>query len=276
MTYVDFEDGADGIMDRLAEMVIDPASITKFFHYIRPEGPLTDATALLRLTQASTLVIVDGVTEAMTMHGLNPLDNADVAKFNNLLVNPIASLGSAVVSLDHVVKDATNRGRYQIGGVHKLNAISGVSYLLANEQPFGRGMVGKSRLMTSKDRPGHVRQHGVRDPKNPAVTHVADLVVNNRNPEVATEVTLTPPSEHGDWRPHHLMARASSLLAGARESGRYSKTSLAMAMGGKKATALQAVDFLIQDGYASSQKVGNVSYIVHVREYTEPGQTMIV
>ena len=77
-----------------------------------------------------TLVILDGITEAMTLHGWKPLDNTDIALFDRKVITPLTSTGAAEVSLDHVTKDRENRGRYAIGGVHKLNIVTGAGYTL--------------------------------------------------------------------------------------------------------------------------------------------------
>ena len=70
-------------------------------------------------------MVIDGVTEAMTMHGLELKDNADVAKFVELLPRPLARMGAAVVLVDHVAKDTGGRGRFAIGAPHKLAGIDG-------------------------------------------------------------------------------------------------------------------------------------------------------
>ena len=108
-----------------------------------------------------TLVILDGVTEAMTLFGLEIKDNRDAARFARSLSKWLAGYGAAVVEIDHVVKNAETRGRYAIGGVHKLNAITGAAYTLDNRTPFGIGRTGKSAVMISKDRPGQLRRKGL-------------------------------------------------------------------------------------------------------------------
>jgi hypothetical protein len=92
------------------------------------------------------LAIVDGITEAMSMHGWNPLDNVEVAHFNGLVVRPLTNIGAAAVSLDHVKKE--NDPRYAIGGIYKLNAVSGAGFKLINKDPFGVGMTGGVALQT--------------------------------------------------------------------------------------------------------------------------------
>ena len=65
---------------------------------------------------------MDGVTEAMTLHALNPNDNVDIALFDKRVAQPLTITGAAQVSFDHVTKDKDGRGRYAIGGVHKLTS----------------------------------------------------------------------------------------------------------------------------------------------------------
>jgi len=99
----------------------------------------------------------DGVTEAMSLQGLELKDNADVAKFVVLLPRSLARMGGAVVLVDHVAKDRNGRGRFAIGAQHKLAGIDGAAYSIEVIRPFGRGMRGLSRLTVTKDRPGFVR-----------------------------------------------------------------------------------------------------------------------
>jgi hypothetical protein len=48
----------------------------------------------------------------------------------------------------------------RLGGVHKLNALSGVSIIAENIEPMGVGLRGVSRLRIAKERPGLLRAHG--------------------------------------------------------------------------------------------------------------------
>jgi hypothetical protein len=115
------------------------------------------------------LIVVAGVTQAMELEGLSPISNVDIATYHRTVLQPLCSLhldeyevGPAVVALDHVTKDPSSRGRYALGGGHKLNIVSGASYILENREPFGIGLTGRSVLKIAKDRPGQLRQHGVK------------------------------------------------------------------------------------------------------------------
>ncbi|MFJ9020773.1 DNA primase [Streptomyces sp. NPDC102259] len=193
--YVDFEDDAGGVVGRLLCLGGVPADILERFHYVRPEnqmGPV-DAIDLDGVLQLSpTLAIVDGVTEGMSLFGLELKDNTDIAKFGRLLLRPLMNSGAAVVTLDHVVKSSENRGRYSIGGVHKLNGLNGVMYMLENHRPFGIGVTGKSIIRVAKDRPGQIRKNGLSH--SSGMHWYADLVVKSETQEYA-EAHLYAPRE---------------------------------------------------------------------------------
>ena len=134
--------------------------IRERFHYLRPESPITDPVSRGDLAEIlgdthPTFSVVDGVTEGMVLHGLDPLSNKDCATFGQRLPTAISRQGPAVVSLDHVTKSPDGRGRYAIGAVHKLNGLNGGAYLLDNRTPFGIGRKGTSTIKIAKDRPGN-------------------------------------------------------------------------------------------------------------------------
>ncbi|MGP4048754.1 AAA family ATPase [Streptomyces sp. 2A115] len=222
--YLDFEDDAGGVVGRLLCLGANPADILERFHYIRPEnGPsdidLIDLAGALEYNP--TLAIVDGVTEGMSLFGLELKDNTDVAKFGRTLLRPMANSGAAVVTLDHVVKSSENRGRYSIGGVHKLNGLNGVMYMLENHRPFGIGVTGKSIIRVAKDRPGQIRKNGL--PHTSGMHWYADLVVKSETQEYAEAHLYAPKvrdeedreADEDQKRINKLKAKVLDALAGA-------------------------------------------------------------
>ena len=157
VVYIDFEDDSGPITDRLKAISVPPELISSHFHYIRPEEPLT-RDHLWDLGEAMhckpTLAVIDGVTEAMGLHGLDPNSNSDCAHFGRMLPRRLAELGAATVSLDHVTKAQDTRGRYSIGGQHKLSGLNGAAYVMSARGPFGVGITGRSYIRIAKDRPG--------------------------------------------------------------------------------------------------------------------------
>ena len=95
--FIDFEDDAAATVGRLVTMGVGrPALGPGRFAYIRPDDPVDLFGNKADLVQVlgdlkPALVVLDGVTEAMTMHGLELRDNTDVARFGRLLPRWIAS-----------------------------------------------------------------------------------------------------------------------------------------------------------------------------------------
>lgn len=158
VTYIDFEDRADTLVARLHDMGADPDAVDALVRYIAPERALDAAgwAHVERAVKECGLVIIDGVTEAMTMHNLSLLDNEDIAKWAAALPRRIAALGPAVIEIDHVVKDKEARGRYAMGGAHKLNGITGCAFSVLPIRSFAIGEPGSSRIVVAKDRHGGV------------------------------------------------------------------------------------------------------------------------
>ncbi|MER7801207.1 DnaB-like helicase N-terminal domain-containing protein [Streptomyces parvulus] len=200
VAYLDFEDSEAGVVSRLLLIGAQPDDIRQLFHYVRPGStptPVQLRQFVARIGDLGpSLIIVDGVTEAMVMMGLELTDNSEVAKFGRMLLRPLADTGAAVVPLDHVVKNNESRGRYALGGVHKLNAVDGVQYMLEAVRPFGINTEGRSRLRIAKDRPAQVRRHALPGGRNP-MHWFADLVIRSEGEEFAA-AHLYPPIQHTD------------------------------------------------------------------------------
>lgn len=222
--YLDFEDDAGGVVGRLLCLGANPADVLDRFHYVRPENQPSDIDLIdlaMVLEHNPTLAIVDGVTEGMSLFGLELKDNTDIAKFGRLLLRPLQNAGAAVVTLDHVVKSSENRGRYSIGGVHKLNGLNGVMYILENRRPFGIGVTGKSTIRVAKDRPGQIRKNGLSH--SSGMHWYADLVVKSETQEYAEAHLYAPTQRDEDDREadeearrmRGLQAKVLDALAGA-------------------------------------------------------------
>ncbi|MEQ4715831.1 hypothetical protein [Nonomuraea sp. B19D2] len=268
--FIDFEDDEGGVVGRLLTIGLTAEEIRARFIYIRPEEPIT-LHARSTLVQAlgdlrPTLVTLDGVTEAMTMHGLNPLDNKDIARFGRMLVRPLTEAGPAVVSLDHVVKDREGRGRYALGGVHKLNGLNGAMYTLENRKPFGVGVTGRSGIYISKDRPGQLRRHSL--PSSDGRRWFGDLVVTSHD-ELFVEVSIEPPAnDRSDkFRPTGLMRKVSDALA--RAGAPLSKRDIEDRVQGKAEHVRAAVACLLDEGFIEVQRKGNAQMHRIIKPFTE-------
>lgn len=212
--YVDFEDDAAGVVGRLLVLGADPADVAARFHYVRPEGRPTEidlvAFGQQLLHARPTLAVVDGVTEAMSVFGLDPLKLDDIPRFTRWMIRPLVLAGAAAVALDHVVKAADNRGRHAIGSGHKLYGLNGAMYVLEAVQTIAVGATGRTRVRISKDRPAQLRRHALAG-RSGALAWFADLVVESHDDRHAT-VRLYPPVERSDADVDQAEANRSAQL----------------------------------------------------------------
>ncbi|MEU9068317.1 AAA family ATPase [Streptomyces sp. NPDC048306] len=252
VVFIDFEDDAPGVVGRLLALGADRQHIRERFAYIRPEDPLTMGFNRQEIGQAMhdlrpTFVPVDGVTEGMAMHGMELKDNTDVAKFGRLLLRPIAEFGAAVATLDHVVKDKDGRGRYAIGGVHKLNGINGAMYILENRKPFGVGLTGRTTVRIAKDRPGQLRRHAL--PHTSGLHWFADFVLKSHDETFAEAALYKPIEDTGPFRPTAVMKKVADALTTAHEP--LGVRGVQDRVGGGKETVRTALARLVDEGYVT-------------------------
>jgi hypothetical protein len=241
--FIDFEDRPQTIVARLRALGVPDQHMIDHLHYIRPETALdpTSRTQLEALAQGATIAVIDGITEAMTMHGLSLMDNEDVARWLALVPNLLAKHGPAVLQIDHVVKNAESRGRYAIGGQHKLAGITGTAYKMLTVQSFGQGTKGHAKLVLDKDKHGDVGPSGIT---------AADLHMDATNPDGTLYAWLDAPErstdEDGHFRPTTLMERVSTYLLAT--PGASSLNDIKRGVKGKAESIADAVDALIREG----------------------------
>lgn len=253
VVYVDFEDDQGGIVGRLLKMQIDPDQIRRLFHYHRPTEPLTGKNRtwddlVVSLDLNPTLATVDGVTEAMTLQGLDPNGNKDIAEFSFILPKQLQAYGAAVVCLDHLTKSTEGRGRYALGGVHKLNGLDGAAYILENREPIGHDLKGRSYVRIAKDRPGQLRRHAE---NGKPMFWFADLVVDlTVDGPAEGVVTVEPPVAHD--RPTDAMVAICDQLKTNPDG--MSQTALEMALVFRSTTTRRALKHLIDDGYVTTKR----------------------
>jgi hypothetical protein len=270
VALIDFEDRASRVVARLLRLGATPTQIAAQFRYLRPDTALdtTGRAALTRAVDGTTLVIVDGVTEAMALHGLDLSSNPDVATFYALLPRWIADHGTTVVLIDHVVKDGEKQSRWGIGGQHKLAGIDGAAYTVKNVEPMGRGKRGTSRVFIAKDRHGHVEEHALG-------RCAAEFHLDSTDPNVSI-AGLDPPeamptTEGGDMRPTFLMERVSRYLELNPDS---SGAAVDRAKLGKATYVRQALAALVAEGYVEATPLlrGGFSH-VSTRAFRRDGES---
>lgn len=257
--YLDLEDRAEGVIDRLLRLGADDRRLAERFFYARLDGPTTDAqrAELYRRCEELqwSIVIVDGVTEAMAAHGLKPNDMDDVATLYRLLLTPFANLGAAAVTVDHYSKDAETKG--QIGSQHKRAGITGATFR------FDRHRDGLAKVTVDKD-----RRHGVRAIALGGV--VGWLHVEGGVGE-ALDVRLEPSAGRAA-RPTMLMERLSRTVEDANRDGLLPTSAWATKhTGGSETAKRDALRYLIDEGFVVREVVGRGFGHRSARPYREDG-----
>jgi hypothetical protein len=160
--YIDFESDPIDIVNRLKALGVSRANLLQYFTYIRPDGPRdVDDPYWKSILEpdSATLVIIDGVTESLTMWGGESKDNDAITRWMRLFPRTVATAsGAAVVLIDHITKNAETRGRFAIGGQAKLATIDGAAYLVEPLEALAPGRTGTLTMRVTKDRPGFVRK----------------------------------------------------------------------------------------------------------------------
>lgn len=188
--YVHFEESSpQGTVDRLLELGVPGDALLERFHFRGPDEPAPLGTGgLLAEWLRPTLVILDGINQALSIHGWDGLGVDGPSELKRQLVNPFLKVGAAVIEADHVTHNTEKRGRGPYGGVHKGNKVDGSMILLEKRSPFGRGMTGRSSVYVTKDRPGFLRKYG-KPTKEPGVTYMGELIIASHE---ASEWNGTP------------------------------------------------------------------------------------
>lgn len=264
--YLDFEDSAESLVARLRALGCPPEAITENLAYVRPDAALDDpgrAVLTAVLTRGVALTVIDGVTEAMALHGYDPLKNNEYAAWFSALPRWIAAhpCACAVSLIDHVPKDEERNRRYALGAQHKLAVIDGAAYMVDIIRPFGVGQHGISRIRISKDKPGRVREHAVGGA-------IGDLHLESDGTSVNAFLRSPRPyDEVGGFRPTHLMEKLSRFI---EVNPRLSKKAIEEVVKGKATAKRAALELLVSEGYVTTER-GDRGAILHrhVKPYRE-------
>ena len=256
VVFFDFEDVAETSVERLLALGAKPEEIlARFSYYDTP--PRFDELGRDVLQGyfaergAPSLFVLDGVTEAMGMLGLDPYKGLDVTQFYGAAPRWFAKLGAAAVLLDHVVKDKEGRGRWAIGSERKLSGLDGAAYSVDLLRPFGRERTGQAKLTLAKDRCGHVRQH------EGAGRAIAILELEAwPDGKISARLEAPEPSSDRDrpFRPTVIMERVSKTLEGAPAP--LSARAVRGQTTGKVETVAIALELLVAEGYVAAEAAG--------------------
>jgi hypothetical protein len=236
---IDFEMGPWDARDRLREMGATDAEL-EHVHYIEPETPASEAIIdNLVSTWTFSLVVIDAAAGAYSLQALDDNKRADVETFSRLYVRSFWLRGVATILVDHVTKKTNNRGSFAIGSERK---VGGADVHLGFEivLPIKRGGRGLYKIVTHKDRLGHLERPRAADLelRSEAETHAISWTF--RQPETITETTV--------WRPTHLMEKVSRYLERLRPDA-VSRNEVERNVTGAAKYVRVALDALIEDEF---------------------------
>lgn len=145
--YLDYEDDPQSTFLRLRQLGVGSDVIARYFSYQQPDdhpampraGVTSPVLSAVRDVFDETLaahdyslVVLDGVTNALSLAGYNGNDNSEATMWNREVPRYIADHtdDAAVVMVDHLAKSrqGSSPGRYAIGAQSKLGDITGAAY----------------------------------------------------------------------------------------------------------------------------------------------------
>jgi bifunctional DNA primase/polymerase-like protein/AAA domain-containing protein len=276
--YIDFESDATSVYGRLRDMAAPENALRTRFTYRRPDtDPFSmpgEREAFARLlADPLDLVIIDGVTDALSVFGASSNDMDEVTNVMRRFMRRVAQrTGAAVVMIDHVTKDADTRGRHAVGSQAKLNGLDGAAYVIEVAEVLGQDLRGAVTMRVGKDRPGGVRPHAGAWRKTDRTQLAATVIVDSTGDGIHITVEAPDVEAVAGGGPDRF-DKAKARLTGVMEAlsnhmqnspGPLSKTNVdtwGTVRGDKRGEARAALDELILRGnvQASPQKRGGVN-----------------
>lgn len=254
---IDFEMGAYHARSRLRELGATDDELQHIL-YLEPHDHATPerAQALVRL--APMLVIIDAAAGTYDMQGLDDNKRQDVGRIYALYIEPFWQAGIATILLDHVVKNAKQRGNYAIGSERKVGACDthlGFEVIT----PISRGHTGLYKIHTRKDRYGYLKR---------GVLAELELTSNPLTHRITWEIKpATPSDDDHPWMPTNVMQKISGILEQQEEP--ISRNTIFSLVGGKRDVALTGIDHLVRLDYATETPgPRNSKLIAHTRRFT--------
>jgi len=149
--YLDKENGARIIRNRLVALGADPAKVDANLVYVPFPSLDLDPEAVqdyIDSLEGFSLVIFDSWINYLAAAGLDENSNGDLARWSTTFCAEARKRNISVLLLDHVGKDSSNGSR---GASRKLNEMD-VAWELRTLLPFDREQPGMIQLRRKKDR----------------------------------------------------------------------------------------------------------------------------
>ena len=259
--YIDFESDPQDIVKRLKSLGVSRANLLQYFTYIRPESARSASDpyweAILE-PESAHLVIIDGVTESLTMWGGETVDNDSITKWMRQFPRTVASKsGAAVVLIDHITKNSETRGRFAIGGQAKLATIDGAAYIVEPIEVLSPGRVGSLTLRVTKDRIGDVRASAGMWRKSDRTQEAAVITIDST--KAAMQYVIGSPTSEDELNERTEFKKMSEMAEFIHTHPGCSRRELNEGVRGDKALISERLETLVGRGFVENKGSGNKS-----------------
>jgi hypothetical protein len=151
---VDYEDTRASVVERLRALGMTRDQYTRLVYVSGHDVSHAELRAHLEATERSyALMLLDGVTSALTAAGANANDGQEVTRW----ADQVPRRARMAICIDHVVKAVDDRRGMAIGSTAKKSVVTGTSWEVVCLRKFGRGRDGVIELKIQKDKRGGVR-----------------------------------------------------------------------------------------------------------------------
>lgn len=151
---VDYEDTRAEVVERLRALGMTREQYTRLVYVAGHDVSHAELRAHLDQTERSyALMLLDGVTSALTAAGANGNDGQEVTRW----ADQVPRRARMAICIDHVVKAVDDRRGMAIGSQAKKAVVTGTSWEVVCLRKFGRGKDGVIELRIQKDKRGGVR-----------------------------------------------------------------------------------------------------------------------
>lgn len=154
--YVDYEDHAGAVFERFDALGATDDDFERLVYVSGLDVAHADIVSHLRASVGSRdygLLVVDGVTAALSAAGLSGRDEQELTKWADRMLR----VTRAALCVDHVVKAVDDRAGMAIGSQAKKSVVTGTSFEVVCVEKFARGLNGVIELRIQKDKKGGVR-----------------------------------------------------------------------------------------------------------------------
>lgn len=244
VVYIDLEDHPPAIIHRLVALGVTHDQIRRHLRYVQPDSPATrdDVEAIDLMCRDATLVVIDSLGEATAMQGVEENRGDQFAVWNTKFARHWASLGPAVLTLDHLPKSEEAPSLFAVGTQRKKAAIDGVLIRVDQVESFDKKKAGRLKLTCAKDRNGTFHRGEV-------ITEVSITPAD----DAVSMVLGVPPARDEEGkveRPTVLMERVSTWL---QLYGPESKRTVVKEVRGNETYVAKALDVLVAEGWVTAE-----------------------